>query len=177
MSQLPIGVLTKRFCENIQQIYRRTPMPKCNFKTSAWVLSFKFAAYFQNTFFQYHLWMAASDYQNDPIQTRIFLKEHNMNFFSDTFTSKIIRKKGHLNSLAEYSFKVMVSSFFPHGIGIGQFAHVYCNFQRFFVQRQWGKEQCNHLREQNNHGSVLIPFTNNLRLLAKLNELTELKFT
>ena len=54
----------------MQQIYRRTPMPKCNFNkvakqlywnhTSAWVFSCKFAAYFQNTFSQEHLWTADS---------------------------------------------------------------------------------------------------------------------
>ena len=56
------GVLRKRCSENMRQIYRRTPMPKCDFKkvakqlywnhTSAWVFSCKFAAYIQNTFFQ-----------------------------------------------------------------------------------------------------------------------------
>ena len=55
----------------MQQIYRRTPMPKCNLnevalqlylnRTSAWVFSCKFAAYFQNTFSMEHLWVAASD--------------------------------------------------------------------------------------------------------------------
>ena len=54
----------------MQQIYRGTPMPKCDFnkvakqlywnRTSAWVLSCKFAAHFQNTFFQEHLRVAAS---------------------------------------------------------------------------------------------------------------------
>ena len=54
------GILRKRCSENMRQIYRRTPMPKCNFNkvalqlylnpTLAWVLSCKFAAYFQNTF-------------------------------------------------------------------------------------------------------------------------------
>ena len=63
-------VLSKRCSENMQQIYRRTPMPKCDFNkvalqlywnhTSAWVFSCKFAAYFQNTFFQQHLVVAAS---------------------------------------------------------------------------------------------------------------------
>ena len=48
----------------------RTPMLKCDFKnvalqrywnrTSAWLFSCKFAAYFQNTFSQEHLWTAAS---------------------------------------------------------------------------------------------------------------------
>ena len=54
------GVFRKRFSENVQQIYRRTPMPKCDFKrvakqlywnhTSASVFSCNFAACFQNTF-------------------------------------------------------------------------------------------------------------------------------
>ena len=39
-------VLRKRCSENMQQIYMRTPMPK----SSAWVFSFKFSAYFQNIF-------------------------------------------------------------------------------------------------------------------------------
>ena len=50
----------RRCSESMQQIYRRTLMPKCDFNkvakqlywshTSAWVFSCKFAAYFQNTF-------------------------------------------------------------------------------------------------------------------------------
>ena len=63
------GVLGKRCSENMQKIYRRTPMPKCEFnkpakqlywsRTSAWVFSCKFSAYFQNTFLTEHLWRAA----------------------------------------------------------------------------------------------------------------------
>ena len=55
-----IVVPGKRCSENMQQLYRRTPMLKCNFtkvalqlywnRPSAWVFSCKFAAYFQNTF-------------------------------------------------------------------------------------------------------------------------------
>ena len=58
--QPPRGVPRKRCSENIQEIYRRTPMPKCDFNkvalqfywnhTLAWAFSSKFAAYFQNTF-------------------------------------------------------------------------------------------------------------------------------
>ena len=65
------GVLLKRYSENMQQIYRRTPMPKCDFNkvakklywnpTSALMFSCTFAAYFQNTFSQEHHWMAASE--------------------------------------------------------------------------------------------------------------------
>ena len=50
------GVLRERCSENMQQNYRWTSMPKCNFdkvalqlywnRTSAWVFSCKFAAYF-----------------------------------------------------------------------------------------------------------------------------------
>ena len=66
------GVLRKRCSEDIQQIYRRTPMPKYDFNkvalqlywnhTSVWVFSCKCAAYFLNTFYQEHLWKAASGY-------------------------------------------------------------------------------------------------------------------
>ena len=38
-----IGILSKRYSENMQQIYRRTCMSN---HTSAWVFSSKFAAYF-----------------------------------------------------------------------------------------------------------------------------------
>ena len=51
--------LRKRCSENMQQIYRRTSMPKCDFSkvakqlywnsTSVWMFSCKFASYFQNT--------------------------------------------------------------------------------------------------------------------------------
>ena len=55
------GVFRKRCFENLKQVYKRTPMPKCDFnkvwsKTSlkshfgTWVFCCKFAAYFQNTF-------------------------------------------------------------------------------------------------------------------------------
>ena len=54
------GILIKRCSDNMQLIYRRPPMPKCDFSkvtfqiywnhTSAWVFSRKFLAYFQNTF-------------------------------------------------------------------------------------------------------------------------------
>ena len=49
----------------------KTLMTKCDFNkvakqlywncTSAWVFSRKFAAYFQNTFFEEHIWMATSE--------------------------------------------------------------------------------------------------------------------
>ena len=54
------SILRKRCSENMQQIYRRKPMVKCDFNktvlqlhwncTSPWVFSCKFTAYFQNTF-------------------------------------------------------------------------------------------------------------------------------
>ena len=46
------GVLKKMCSENMQQIYRRTPMPKQLYwnRISAWVFCCKFSAYFQNTF-------------------------------------------------------------------------------------------------------------------------------
>ena len=55
---------------NMQQIYRRTPMQKCDFRkvanqlywnhTSAWVFSCKFAAYLHNSCFEKHLWGTTS---------------------------------------------------------------------------------------------------------------------
>ena len=58
--QSSIGVLIKSCSENLKQIYRRTPMSKCNFNkvalqlywnyTSTLVVSCKFALYFQNNF-------------------------------------------------------------------------------------------------------------------------------
>ena len=57
----------------MQQIHRRTPMPKCGFNkvalqlygnhTSVWVFPCKFAPYFQKTFSKEHLSRAASDLQ------------------------------------------------------------------------------------------------------------------
>ena len=54
------SVLRKRCPENMQQIYGRTLIPKCDFnkiakqlywnQTSSWVFACKFAVYFQNTF-------------------------------------------------------------------------------------------------------------------------------
>ena len=67
--QPPRGVLKKRCSENMQEIYRRTRMSKCDFNklqnnfieiASEWVSSYNFAAYFQNIFSQEHLWVAAS---------------------------------------------------------------------------------------------------------------------
>ena len=56
----PTGVLRERCSENMQQLYRRIPIPKCDFNkvakqlysnhNSAWVFSCKFATYFWNTF-------------------------------------------------------------------------------------------------------------------------------
>ena len=54
------GVARKRCSDNMQQMYRRTPLPKCDFNnvakqlywnhTSEWVFFCKFAAYFSKTF-------------------------------------------------------------------------------------------------------------------------------
>ena len=67
LKQPPKGVPRKRYSENMQQIYRITSMPKCDFnklakqlywnRTSAWVFSWKLAAYFQNTFLDGCFWV------------------------------------------------------------------------------------------------------------------------
>ena len=71
------GVLRKRCSENIQQIYRRTAMPMCDFNkialqlywnhTSAWVFFCKFTAYFQNTFSEEHPRTTASLFRRKPL--------------------------------------------------------------------------------------------------------------
>ena len=47
------GKTAERFCGNMLQIYRRAPMPKCDFN--------RVAAHFENTFSQEHLGKAASE--------------------------------------------------------------------------------------------------------------------
>ena len=62
------SVLRKTYSENVKQIYKRTPMPRCDFNkfqfywncTLTWVFSSKLTAYFQNTFLYEHLWRTAS---------------------------------------------------------------------------------------------------------------------
>ena len=68
--QPPTVVPRKRCSENMQKIYRRTPVPTCDLNkvalqlywnhTSTWVFSRKFPVYFQNTFSSENLWVAAS---------------------------------------------------------------------------------------------------------------------
>ena len=59
--QPPRGVPRKRCSENMQQIYRRKLLKQLYWNhTSAWLLSCKFAAYFQNSFSGEHLWVTAS---------------------------------------------------------------------------------------------------------------------
>ena len=63
-------VFLERCSENMHQMYSRTSMPKCDFNKvakqlywndiSTWMLSCKFAAYFQKTASWEHFWMAAS---------------------------------------------------------------------------------------------------------------------
>ena len=65
--QFSRGLLRKRFSENMQHIFKETPMLNCDFNkvsitqhcwhhTSACVLSCKFAGYFQNTFAKITFW-------------------------------------------------------------------------------------------------------------------------
>ena len=77
-------VLKKTCSENMQQIYRRTPMPVCDFNkitkqlywngTLAWLFSCRFVAYFQNTFSLEHFWTAASDSSKYNLRFMIFRK-------------------------------------------------------------------------------------------------------
>ena len=59
----------------MQQTYKRTPMPKCDFnKVAARVFSCKSVAYLHNTFSQEHLWMAASGVTFFDDESRNFVK-------------------------------------------------------------------------------------------------------
>ena len=64
--QLAKGVLSKSCSENMQQIYKRTTLLKSHF---GMVFSCKFAACFQNTFYQGHLWVAASEKSNSILSS------------------------------------------------------------------------------------------------------------
>ena len=69
--QLPGGVSMKRYSANMQQNYKRAPMPKCDYSNvalqlywnhvSEWVFFCKVHEYFQKTFSNKRLRMAASD--------------------------------------------------------------------------------------------------------------------
>ena len=68
----PYSVLKKRYSENMQQTYRKTPMQKSDFNkvtlqfywnhTLAWVLICWFAPYFHKIFSEEHLRTAASHF-------------------------------------------------------------------------------------------------------------------
>ena len=68
------GVLRKRSSGNMHQIYKRTPVPKCDFNKVA-LFSCKFALYFQNTFSKKHLWTAASDSVKTGIWSKSVIKK------------------------------------------------------------------------------------------------------
>ena len=80
------GVLRKRCSVIMQQIYRRTSMPKCDCRnhTLTWVFSCKFTAYFQNTFSSEHLWTAASEYWNFAIWSDFATHVHIVAFFEQS---------------------------------------------------------------------------------------------
>ena len=79
------GILMKRCSENMQQVYWRTPIPKCDFNkdslqlycnhTLVWVFC-KFAAYFQNTFLQEHFRRPASVHYSTMPLTHFSLVLH-----------------------------------------------------------------------------------------------------
>ena len=67
----------------MQQIYRKTPTPNCDFnkvkyRTSAWVFSCKFGAYLQNTFFQEHIWVAVSEFLEGNQKSFYFFSKTNL---------------------------------------------------------------------------------------------------
>ena len=138
------GVLIKRCSENMQQIYRRTPMPKCDFNnaalqfywnlTLAWVSSCKFAAYFQDTFSYENLWTTVSEIiykikgESEPSQTSkvdrrfcekkpltIFAKKLDLGCFTDSEYT-FITKQNHIISFDTETILLRLpwSQFFWH---------------------------------------------------------------
>ena len=131
------NVLRQRCSENMQKIYRRTHMPKCNFNKVAkqfywnnilaWVFSCKFAAYFQDIFSLEHLWLAASvlgiqvwqysrtvtvigckqSYKSRKEPQKVMLYRHVV------YVSKIGIAKVVINLLRKYKFSLCVLSWLP----------------------------------------------------------------
>ena len=69
-----------------------TPMPKCDFnnvvywnRTSTWMFSCKFVAYFQKTYSQEHLWMAASKKGVSAVGNQYFQKPKAATTFSKNY--------------------------------------------------------------------------------------------
>ena len=73
----------KRYSANMQRNYKRTPVPKCEYSNVAlqlyWnhisvsLFSCKFAAYFQSTFSEEHLWRTASQDSHKAIIVWLFV--------------------------------------------------------------------------------------------------------
>ena len=68
------GVLRKRRSGNMHQIYRRTPLPNCDFNKVA-LPSCKFAAHFPNTFSKEYLRTSASDFVKTGIWSKSVIKK------------------------------------------------------------------------------------------------------
>ena len=94
LEKQPSRSVRRKMCsEYMLEIYKRAPMPKCNFnkvalqvfwiRFSAWVFSSKFAANFQNTFSQEHLWKAASE--SSPVKLFISITVQAGNNFQVLF--------------------------------------------------------------------------------------------
>ena len=59
--QVFLGKSVLKVCSKLwYATFNNVTLQLCWNRTSAWVFSCKFAAYFQNTFFSEHIWMAAS---------------------------------------------------------------------------------------------------------------------
>ena len=64
----------------------------CNFIEITWVLSCKFAAYFQNIFFQKHFWVAASEFCLKFLKTTLRGEFHFFNRYIVNSVLKTIRQ-------------------------------------------------------------------------------------
>ena len=68
------SVLKKNSSPNMHQIYRKTPVPKCEFNKVA-LHPCKFALYYHNTFSMEHLQMTASDFVKIGIWSKSVIKK------------------------------------------------------------------------------------------------------
>ena len=98
----------------MQQIFKRNPQLYWN-RTSAWVLSCKFAAYFHNTFSQKHLWRAASVYVNLSREVNFLVLSYQyITLFFFIRTSKFCLSLAVLNFFFIFETEMfLICSYFP----------------------------------------------------------------
>ena len=128
----------------MQQIYRKTPMPKCHCNKftkqlyiSAWVFSCKFAAYLQNTFLCEHLWRAASIKIHKIRNALIYISQFPLNAHLKEINSHF--KLHYSKALYWTDAKVLLHQFTPisakNVLTVRKLGYKYC-VQRFAMTQK-----------------------------------------